>query len=354
MRNTRFVTPLVALAAVLLMPPAAVAGQSVGVLVTAHGGDDAWNASVASALEPLRSEIPLALAFGMADRATLAAGLDSLRTKGADRVAVVRMFLSGDSFRDQTDYLLGLSDAPPYMYMHHGADGHVMVPSHTLRRATHEDWVQFEAGAAQGGGDHGSGDLGPAAGAGDGAGAGAEHHPQGTLTMLPPPIELYGVQVATHDEGVKDWSGLGPILAERASAQSLDASRERVLVLAHGMGDETENQAVLDDLAEAARELSAMGFATVRAETLREDWPEARALAEARIHTFMRDAEAAGESVIVVPFRLSGFGPYAKVLEGFDYRAADGLLPHPSLTDWVMERATAIARAQRWDRIAGR
>ena len=114
---------------------------NVGVLVMAHGGSDEWNTSVAAALEPLRDELPLALAFGMADRATLEAGLDSLRERGLTRIAVVRMFLSGASFRQQTDYLLGLSDQPPHMYMHHGPEGHVMIPAH----GAHHQWVYRQA-----------------------------------------------------------------------------------------------------------------------------------------------------------------------------------------------------------------
>ena len=171
---------------------------------------------------------------------------------------------------------------------------------------------------------------------------------------LPPPIAVEGLQIATHDDGINDWIGIRSIIGERVQAHSTDPARERVLVLAHGMGDEAENQAVLDDLAEATEPLDRLGFASVRPETLREDWAEARALAEARITAFMRDSAAADHAVIVVPFRLSGFGPYAKVLEGFDYRAADGLLPHESISEWVMERAASIARAQGWDRLVAR
>lgn len=280
--------------------PAPLGDSKVGVLVMAHGGKDAWNASVDEALAPLRQEIPTALAFGMAARATLEAGIDSLRAAGVERIAVVRMFLSGTSFRGQTDYLLGLSAEVPHHYMHHGPDGSMIHGEHA---------------------------------------AGLE---------IPPAIDTGGLEVLTHDDGLKDWSRVGRILEARAMALSANPAEERVMVLAHGMGDDEANQAVLDDLGRAVTGLEEMGFAAVVPETLREDWPEARAEAEARIHTFMESAEAAGHTVLVIPFRLSGFGPYAKILEGWDYRAGEGLLPHPSLTDWARERAGSVACSQGW------
>ena len=70
-----------------------------GVLVMAHGGGSEWNETVAEAVAPLSSDVPAVVAYGMADPVTLESGLDSLRQLGVDRVAVVRVFVSGDSFR---------------------------------------------------------------------------------------------------------------------------------------------------------------------------------------------------------------------------------------------------------------
>jgi len=40
--------------------------------------------------------------------------------------------------------------------------------------------------------------------------------------------------------------------------------------------------------------------------------------------------------VIIIPFRLFGFGPYADVFEGLSYRADSlGLLPDQRVTDWI-------------------
>ncbi|GEM_PF-2874250 len=40
--------------------------------------------------------------------------------------------------------------------------------------------------------------------------------------------------------------------------------------------------------------------------------------------------------MLVIPFRLHGFGPYAEVLEGLDYRSDGmGFLPDSRITDWI-------------------
>lgn len=51
---------------------------------------------------------------------------------------------------------------------------------------------------------------------------------------------------------------------------------------------------------------------------------------------FVESESNAGRDVIVVPFRLNGFGPYAKVLDGLTYRADGlGLLPDDRIVAWV-------------------
>ena len=67
-------------------------------------------------------------------------------------------------------------------------------------------------------------------------------------------------------------------------ALSDDPERESVLILAHGPGDDRENErsiAALDELAQPMRD--ELGFRTVEVHTLREDWDEKRKVAEAEI-----------------------------------------------------------------------
>jgi hypothetical protein len=255
----------------------------------AHGGSAEWNETVSAAVAPLAGDIPTVVAFGMADPVTLTSALDTLRSLGVGRVAVVRMFVSGQSFREQTEYLLGLSDDPPDAF--------------TL----------------------------PDREAGD-----------------PLPID-HGLDLATHADGLMVSPEAARILAERARLVSEEPRRESVLLLAHGMRGEEENQRVRQALDEIASEIAKTPFHSVRVVTLREDWPEERAAAESRVRSFVRQETAAGRRVIVVPMRLSGFGPYADVLQGLDYVAGQGLMPHRDVSTWIRRTASRVICANGWD-----
>jgi hypothetical protein len=263
-------------------PPA-----EVGVLVMAHGGSPEWNATVADAVAPLDAEIPTVVAYGMADPVTMASALDSLRSVGVDRVAVVRLFLSGQSFLKRTEYFLGLSD---------NADASFVAP-------------------------------GPDA--------------------PPAPID-HGLSIATHQRGLMTSAEARQIAVERALAQSRERRSETVLLLAHGMGDEEENDRVLNAMALIATDLRQEGFAAVEVATLREDWGEKRVVAEAAIREFVAGQTDEGRRVLVVPIRLSGFGPYAKVLAGLDYTPAPGLLPHARVGDWIRQTASTVFCEKGW------
>ena len=292
------------LAAALLAPTQSLAQRQLdeapefGVLVMAHGGTPEWDAAIAESTTRLADEVPTAIAYGMADPATLAQALESLRTEGVERVAVVRMFVSGDSFVQQTEYLLGLSDVQPTFFM----------PSHGSR-----------------GGGHAAAPAGP-----------------------PQPI-AHGLVVATHVDGLVDGEETHRIFAERARALSLDPSSESVLLIAHGMGDPQENDELLAAMEGIERAVGETPFHTVRSATLREDWPPAREIAEREIRAFVESENSSGRRVLVVPVRLSGFGPYAEVLEGLEYERAEALLPHDDVADWLRRTAAGIARSNGWD-----
>jgi len=238
----------------------------------AHGGSEDWNAAVLKAVEPLHSETQVAVAFGMANPHTLQEAVTELEARGVTRIEVVRLFISGDSFLEATEYLFGIRSEKP--------EGHFM----------HE----------------------------------------------PHPIDV-NVPVQLSSKGLMDVTRLGGILAERTAAISLNPDSESVLIIGHGPGSDEENDrwlARMDAMADSVRALGS--FQEVRVTTLREDWTGKREAAEADIRAFMEAQEAAGRDVLVVPFRLRGFGPYAEVLEGYDYRADhNGFLPDDRITDWI-------------------
>ncbi len=249
----------------------------------AHGGGPTWDGSVGAAVAGLRDRIPLAVAFGMADPRTLQASLDSLHERGASAVAVVRLFVSGASFLHPTEYLFGLRSDPPARAMigHRMVSGDELAPLRTDAR-----------------------------------------------------ILLDGEGLAGSEEAAR-------ILLARANANADVPEEAGVLVVAHGMGAEDENRDLLAAMEDAARVLRSHGYAEVRVATLREDWAAARATAERDIRATVERMGEAYSSVLVVPYRVSGFGPYAEVLEGLDYVPTGGLLPHPLVAEWIARRATS-------------
>lgn len=269
-------------------PPAPAGGPAVGILVMAHGGTPEWDKAVTDAVVPLKSRIPIALALGMADPRTMQAALDSLQERGVREVAVVRLFLSGESFLHETEFYLGLRpDAPSMSAM--------MM-------------------------------MGP-----------GEHH-----SMAPPKPLTKSADILLETRGLSEAPTTALIVADRVRAVSRDPRTESVILVAHGMGDEAENQRVIDNMGASVEGLRALGFKAVRAATLREDWPEVRVQAETQIREWVSAHSTGGDRVIVVPFRLFGFGGYADVLKGLDYVATDGLLPHDRVADWISESATSL------------
>lgn len=60
-----------------------------GILLLAHGGSDAWDATVRELAASLKSGRPLEIAFGMADESSMQAGVDRLEAAGVTRIVAV-------------------------------------------------------------------------------------------------------------------------------------------------------------------------------------------------------------------------------------------------------------------------
>lgn len=255
-----------------------------GLLLMAHGAGPEWNGRVEAAVDDLREQIPVAIAFGMANPHTLQAAVDTLRSRGVGTVAVVRLFVSGASFLHPTQYLLGLRSDPPAEAM----IGHRIVP-------------------------------------------GSEITPLKTDARIL--LDLDGL-------GGSDQAA--QILLERANSHAPVPAETGAILIGHGMGDERENNDVLAAIEEAAAAMREHGYAEVRVATLREDWAAARKAAEEGIRAAVSQMGEDHASVVVIPYRVSGFGPYAEVLDGLEYVPTEGLLPHRLITEWIADRATAV------------
>ena len=258
-------------------------GDSLGVLVMAHGGGADWNKQVDASIDGLRDRLPVSLAFGMANPETLQASLDSLRNHGASTVAVVRLFISGDSFLHQTEFLFGLRSDPPEQAImgHHLMDGSHLKPLKTDSR------------------------------------------------------------ILLDRQGMAGSSEAARILLARANESASSPEDTGVMIIAHGMGSEDDNNRLLDAMQDAAEALRSADYGEVHIAALREDWAEPRAEAEQHIRTMVAEMGARRDHVVVIPYRISGFGPYGDVLDGLDYAPTDGLLPHHLVTEWIASRATA-------------
>ncbi|MYG19628.1 MAG: hypothetical protein F4208_08705 [Gemmatimonadales bacterium] len=150
-----------------------------------------------------------------------------------------------------------------------------------------------------------------------------------------------GSRILRGREGLGGSGQAARILVDRAATAGIPPAQSGVLLLAHGMGDDGEDRQVLRSMEDAAEALRTGGYAEVHVGTLREDWAGAREEAEERINALVAGMGERYRHVLVVPYRVSGFGPYADVLEGLEYVATEGFLPHPLITDWIAERATA-------------
>jgi hypothetical protein len=272
MHMTRFLRHTSRLATLLLLLHTGVAlaahqpaSGDFGVLVMAHGGGPEWNQAVLSAVEPVGSEYPLEVAFGMADACSLQEATRRLEARGARRIAVVRLFVSGESWLERTEQILGLRDGAPAAEAAPGA-----LPA--------ECTDQHQGG-------HG-------------------HHRMALFRL-----ESKASFVLTR-EGLLDAPEMGDVLAERARGLSQEAAREDVLILAHGPEDDSENErwlAKLDARAEAVR--AALPFHRVQVETLREDWPEERTAAEERVRAFVAEGQtyAADQQGLLPDEKVTGW-----------------------------------------------
>jgi len=264
-----------------------------GVLVMAHGGTEAWNEAVLEASRSVEEDYPVEVALGMASAGSLQEAVSKLEAQGVRRIGVVRLFVSGESWYERTRQILGISSGAP--------------PRHEAPVAHHE---------------------------------GGHHDFRATFWR----IETRST-FALSREGLSEAGEMSRVLLDRARDLSVDAERESVLILAHGPGDDDENErwiAALEELAAPLREEHA--FRAVEVHTLREDWDEKREIAEERIRSFVERSGAEGGRCLVIPFRVFGFGPYAEVLEGLVYESdGRGLLPHEGVSTWIRTQAESLS-----------
>lgn len=263
-----------------------------GVLVMAHGGSAEWNAAVERSVAAMKKEFPVQVAFGMADAGSLERAVRQLEQAGVRHVGVVRLFISGESWYERTQQILGnQAGAPDKATAMRDQTGHAM-PGMAMGFWRIDTDLEFHLSA----------------------------------------------------QGLADAEEMDEVVLNRIRALSDQPSREVAVVLAHGPGDDAENRRWINKISartELARQR--LGLTDIRVFTLREDWQDKREDAERQIRDYIRQASAQGNTVLVVPYRVMGFGPYHEVLAGLDYRADEtGLVPHANVGQWLTNQAMEL------------
>jgi hypothetical protein len=289
-----------------------------GVLIMAHGGTDEWDQAVLDAVATLGAEYPIQVAFGMADASTIEEGVQNLEAAEVEQIGVVRLFISGESWFERTEQILGLIEG---------------APSAAEARAEAEAHSEHEEQAGHGNTEGHDGD------------GGEEDQDDSGLHHQAPFYRIDSeASFALSTDGLAQAQEMDEVLLSRARALSTTPESEDVLFLAHGPGDDAENERWIATIYERTGLLrNEIPFRRVEVMTLREDWPEKRKEAEEKIRGFVnRAGEEAGQA-IVIPYRVFGFGPYAEILEGMEYVSdGQGLLPHEAVTRWIGRQAGSL------------
>lgn len=276
-----------------------------GVLLLAHGGQQAWDENVRAIAASVDRTVPVEVAFGMATRANIQAAIDRLIARRVTAIVAVPLFVSSHSaVMTSTEYLLG------------------------LRREMPPELIQFASMSDATSASHDHQHRKPAE--------------DGTVPVRSPvPI--------TMTRALDAHPVVSAIISTRVASISENRADEAVILVAHGPVDDASNAhwlANLRKVAEAVRRQS--GHEVVDAITVRDDAPAAiRDAATAELRALVQ-RRSAGARVLIVPVLLS----YGGIEEGLRRRLAGlsftmsphGLAPDDRLAAWVLE-AAGLSRA---------
>jgi sirohydrochlorin ferrochelatase len=285
-----------------------------GILLLAHGGGAEWNGHVTALAAEVNRTTPTEVAFGMATRSTLQAGIDRLVARGVTEVVAVPLFVSSwSSIITSTEYLLGLrTEAPPALAIY-----------------AKMDHSKPAAGAAASGG---------ATAVHDGHAATVD----GTKPITSPvPVRM---TAALNDHPI-----VADILVSRARSIGRTPSEEAIVIVAHGPNEDNDNRRWLADLASLAEQMrGGATFASIDYLTLRDDAPKpVRDEATAQLRALVSRRLAEGRRVLIVPLLVSFGGIDRGIrerLEGLSYAMPGaGLVPDDRLAAWVLTMARPAA-----------
>jgi sirohydrochlorin ferrochelatase len=263
------------------------AGQ-IGVVIMPHGSTQPWNDAVETTIQPLMAKYSIEMAYGMGDPRIIQDAVSRLEQRGVRRIIFVRMYALDHQMKPLTDYILGLSEHTP-------SDGH-----------------------------------------------GSSHEHSATA-----PLQVRTAVLFSTFGGYEQNPEIAQVLHKRIAELSKDPANETVLLLAHGEATDEGNDkwlAVISKNIDRLRQDPRWAkLKTIKALTVREDWPKEREIAVAGVRATIEEASKQGR-VLVIANRLYGSGPYKKMLHGLAYEINEKGLVDPILTRWLedgMIRLTA-------------
>lgn len=263
-----------------------LATGQIGVVIMPHGSTQPWNDAVEATIQPLLSKYPVEMAYGMGDPFIIQDAVSRLEQRGIRHIVFVRMYALDHHMKPITDYILGLSDRAPAEGHGHGSGG---APSQVRTAARFSTFGGYEQN---------------------------------------PEIAL--------------------VLHKRIAELSKDPANETVLLVAHGEGtDEGNNQwiSVMNQNIERLRQdPHCAKLKTIKALTVREDWPREREQAVAAARAAVEEGGRQGR-VLVIANRLYGSGPYRTMLKGLTYEMNDRGLADPILTRWLEDGLARMTAA---------
>lgn len=289
--------------------------EELGVVVLAHGADYDWNEAMREAVRGLEERYMMEYAFSMADREVIEGAIQRLEARGARAIVVVRIFGLASSFQRTVERLIGQD-----------IEGHTPT--------AHADSMPEMAGAEE----H-SNKPQDVQDKRDNPHADAHGHAHASNNAPTPRIR--SAAITTTLGGLEDHPIFAQALASRLADISQDPSKETLIIVAHGMGSDPENEhwlTILRSLAEQIQQLNGADFRDLKVGTWREDWPAKRAEWVPKIRGWVQEAAQDGGRAIIIPARTNGQGPAAELLEGLDYELSSGFAPHPLFADWFEDQ----------------
>jgi sirohydrochlorin ferrochelatase len=287
----------------------AVAADTRGILLLAHGGGPEWNAQVQTLAEDVNRTTPTEVAFGMATRGNIQSAVERLQARGVTEIVSVPLFVSSwSSVIRSTEYLLALrADAPPELDVY--------------ARMSHSHGPQTESSN----------------------GHDSHHHPSDGEAVGKTPVTAtvpIRMTCALNGDPV-----VADILLTRVRSISQTPQNEAVIVVAHGPVSDEDNERWLRDMSAIAHQIGLAGrFAPIDYLTLRDDAPApVRDAATAELRALVERRLAEHRRVLIAPLLISYGGIERRLrerLEGLAYTMPGAaLMPDQRLAQWVLATA---------------